>query len=219
MDKVLAYVTTMPLVVFLLSGFCCLGFSAMYHLFWIHSRTVSQWMIRMDYGGICILIMGSSYPAILYGFACGPVSTARNFFIILITTSCSLTFLTLLLPSLNKGDVRVCRSITFFFLGFSAGLPLAYMFIFDSANQQFYLPTISAYPYLYGGIAYSIGATIFGTRVPEKYYPVRFDLLGASHQLFHVTVIIGFTFMFIDSVRLYQVSKSNVCPIVLPFNS
>lgn len=36
-DKVLAYVPSWPLVVHLISGFFCLGFSALYHLFWIQS--------------------------------------------------------------------------------------------------------------------------------------------------------------------------------------
>jgi hypothetical protein len=36
-DKVLAYIPSWPLVVHLISGFICLGFSAMFHLFWIQS--------------------------------------------------------------------------------------------------------------------------------------------------------------------------------------
>lgn len=135
----------------------------------------------MDYGGICLLIMGSSYPPILYGFACGPVYPARNFFLCLITISCSITFLTLMLPSLNKGDVRTCRAITFISLGISAALPFVYFYLFSGYNQEFYLPTITVLPYLYGGAAYIIGAIIYSMRIPEYYYPKKFDIVGASH--------------------------------------
>lgn len=39
-----------------------------------------------------------------------------------------------------------------------------------------------------GGL-YIAGAAIYASRVPEKYYPRRFDLLGSSHQIFHICVV------------------------------
>lgn len=32
---------------------------------------------------------------------------------------------------------------------------------------------------------------ISASRVPEKWYPGRFDLIGASHQLFHIAVVLA----------------------------
>ena len=33
------------------------------------------------------------------------------------------------------------------------------------------------------------GAAFYASRVPERWWPYRFDFIGASHQIFHVAVI------------------------------
>jgi adiponectin receptor len=35
------------------------------------------------------------------------------------------------------------------------------------------------------------GAAIYATRIPERWFPKRFDILGNSHQLMHVLVLLG----------------------------
>lgn len=35
------------------------------------------------------------------------------------------------------------------------------------------------------------GAGIYGLRIPERWYPKTFDIVGASHQIMHVMVMIG----------------------------
>ena len=128
-DKVLAYVPSWPLVVHLISGFFCLGFSAMFHLFMIQSKFVKNWMNSLDYGGICILIMGSSYPPIFYAFSCGPVLPERNFFLYMITFTSISTFLMFMLPVMNTDKYRMFRAVWFSILGLSAGLPFIYIAI------------------------------------------------------------------------------------------
>jgi adiponectin receptor len=39
-----------------------------------------------------------------------------------------------------------------------------------------------------GGL-YVLGAVIYACRVPERWAPGRFDLVGSSHQIFHVLVL------------------------------
>lgn len=150
-DKLLVYIPSWPLVAHLFSGFFCLGFSAMFHLFWIQSKYVCDWMARLDYGGICVLVMGSSYPPIFYLFSCGPVLTGRNFFLFLITCSSSLVFLMLMVPKMNQPKFRMCRALSFIFLGLSGGLPFFYILLMKENYQQYYLPTLSIWPWFIGG--------------------------------------------------------------------
>ena len=42
---------------------------------------------------------------------------------------------------------------------------------------------------IFEGLLYIAGAGIYAARVPERFAPGRFDLLGASHQLFHCLVV------------------------------
>ena len=39
------------------------------------------------------------------------------------------------------------------------------------------------------GLLYTIGAALYAARVPERWYPGRFDVVGSSHQIFHVLVV------------------------------
>ena len=41
------------------------------------------------------------------------------------------------------------------------------------------------------GATYLIGATIYALRIPERWYPGRFDVWLHSHQIFHVAVVLG----------------------------
>jgi hypothetical protein len=59
-----------PIVVFLMSAVTCLTTSASYHLFNCHSLTVSNFLLLLDYAGISVLICGSFFPPIFYGFYC-----------------------------------------------------------------------------------------------------------------------------------------------------
>ena len=59
-----------PVFVFLISAVICLGCSAIFHWLGAHSRDVHQFLNRLDYAGISILIMGSCYPPYFYFFHC-----------------------------------------------------------------------------------------------------------------------------------------------------
>ena len=39
--------------------------------------------------------------------------------------------------------------------------------------------------------SYLSGAAVFATRVPERFFPGQCDLVGASHQVFHVFIVLG----------------------------
>ena len=81
-----------------------------------------------DYGGISILIMGSSYPPIFYSFACEPVYQIRNIFLAVITLSSLLAFASLFNSTLAYSEkFRPFRGILFTTVGCSAIAPLVYL--------------------------------------------------------------------------------------------
>jgi hypothetical protein len=61
-----------PLFIFLASAIICLGFSAVFHLFSALGKETSNFLNRMDYAGISILIAGSCYPPYSYFMYCEP---------------------------------------------------------------------------------------------------------------------------------------------------
>lgn len=71
-------------------------------------------------------------------------------------------------------------------------------------------------PWAIGGAIYIGGAIIYGLRIPERWFPKTFDLVGQSHNIFHVCVVIAMGVHFNQSMYVYVTRKEMVCPIVLP---
>jgi len=105
----------------------CLGLSAVYHLFHCIGKKEEDQLALLDFGGIAILIMGSSYPPIFYPFACQPVFFTRNIFLCIITFSSTLAFGSLFNKTLASGKCRAFRGVLFLVLGLSAAAPLFYL--------------------------------------------------------------------------------------------
>lgn len=55
-----------------------------------------------------------------------------------------------------------------------------------------------------GGYVFIQGAVLYVLRIPERCKPGAFDLCGASHQLFHFAVIIGFGLFFWQNYELFN---------------
>ena len=107
----------------------CLGSSSIYHLVWIKNEAVCAFFARLDYGGICLLIMGSAYPLTYYVYACEKVFWIRNIFFIVNTVSNMLTFCMLMIPTFQQSSYAKVRAFLFIFLGLSGVLPFTYLAI------------------------------------------------------------------------------------------
>jgi len=54
------------------------------------------------------------------------------------------------------------------------------------------------------GVLYIIGAVIYALRIPERFAPGKFDILGASHQIFHFFVLAAAVTHFIGLCVAYE---------------
>ena len=72
-------------------------------------------------------------------------------------------------------------------MGLSAIIPVIHgLFIFDLAHIN---RCMSLRYVVRQGALYIIGAGLYASRTPERKWPGRFDVLGASHQIFHMLVL------------------------------
>ena len=170
-DQILNYSYSWPLVVHLFSGTFCLGCSGIFHLFQIQSKNLYEVFSRLDYGGISVLVMGSSYPVIYYCFKCSPVFLDRNLFLALITTTSIGTFIVMVMPGANGYRWQIIRAFLYSFLGLSAGLPFWYLSATKQKNWPYYLPDANYQPWLLGGVIYIAGSMIYGFKIPERFVP------------------------------------------------
>lgn len=58
------------MIVYMLSALLCLGFSAVFHLFYPLSRKTNDILQRLDMAGISILIFGSCFTCSYYIYYC-----------------------------------------------------------------------------------------------------------------------------------------------------
>ncbi|EME88842.1 uncharacterized protein MYCFIDRAFT_35624 [Pseudocercospora fijiensis CIRAD86] len=170
---------------FFLGAVACLGMSATYHTISNHSHAVAKLGNRLDYIGIVFLIWGSFIPSIFYGFSAEP--HLINLYWSMITTIGAGTVLVVLHPKFRSPSWRPFRAFMFVMMGLSAVFPVLHglsIHGWAEVEQRIALSWL-----ITQGLLYIIGAMIYAARVPERWKPGAFDILGSSHQIFHVLVV------------------------------
>lgn len=134
--------------------------------------------------------LGSFFPSVYYGHYCEP--QAIRFYLVLLGCFGFLTFCFTILDRFRTPAWRPYRAGMFIALGLSAIIP-----VIDSVSNRGWdtvAKEMSLWHCIAQGTLYIIGACTYASRVPEKYFPRTFDVVGSSHQIFHCCVILaGFT--------------------------
>lgn len=65
--------------------------------------------------------------------------------------------------------------------------------------------------YIYGGAPYIVGAIIYTKKWPEKYYPNTFDIIGNSHNIFHLCTVISAFNHWRSAIRIYHERQLYSC--------
>lgn len=109
----------------------------------------------------------------------------------------------------TKKEYHKIKGFLFLTFGISAGIPVFHLKLlgvegFDDAQFDFSL-------WYLGGISYIVGALIYISRVPERIWPGRFCIVGNSHQIFHMLVLVGVFSHYLGSVQTYVYRSHNVC--------
>ena len=165
----------------------CLGISAGYHTFSNHSPAVARLGNQLDYLGIVLLIWGSFIPSIHYGFADRPALVATYWAMIsTIGAGCALVCTS---AHFRTPAWRPLRAAMFAAMGLSAVVPVLHGVLLYGAPAM--RNTMGLAWLLLQGALYLLGAGLYAARLPEKLAPGRFDIVGSSHQIFHVLVVLA----------------------------
>lgn len=172
-------------IFFFTSCISMLFMSAVYHTFEPMNKKIYGITLSCDLCGTAMSILAS----ILYGtwvvLRCEPVY--RNLYSILIVMSVSGMVFISLRPEM-RDNLKIV--IPVFGLGTASGLVPAFHFatMMGTENFQGYIALSCVL------IALSlmiVGISIFITRFPERRYPKKFDIIGSSHQWWHVCVLLS----------------------------
>jgi adiponectin receptor len=124
-----------PIVAYLVSAIICLGGSTVFHLFYCMSHKVNRVLLRLDYAGICILIFGSCFPPVVYGFYCQP--SYYQLYLTVIGVTSLTVFVVSMMNFIHTEKYRKLKSLMYASLGLFAGFPIvhlamnSYLFYYD----------------------------------------------------------------------------------------
>ena len=104
-----------------------------------------------------------------------------------------------LIPEFDKARYRAVRGIMYVALGLGTGVCF---FMFMALDP--YITYNKGWIYALGGYIYIQGAIIYVIRCPERCAPGKFDLCGASHQIFHFAVLGAALLHFSETYNLFR---------------
>ncbi|KAK5016827.1 hypothetical protein LTR16_003060 [Cryomyces antarcticus] len=172
---------------FFLGATACLGMSATYHTISNHSHAVAKFGNKLDYLGIVFLIWGSFVPSIYYGFSAEPRMVKVYWSMITtIGAGCAVVSVD---SKFRTPAWRPFRAAMFVAMGLSAVVPVLHGARIYGVKQLDEMMGLSWL--VLQGLLYILGAGLYAARVPERFYPGRFDIYGSSHQIFHVLVVLA----------------------------
>ncbi|KAB5514474.1 hypothetical protein DKX38_028380 [Salix brachista] len=175
-----------PWFVFLSGAMMCLVCSSLSHLLACHSKRFNFFFWRLDYAGISLMIVCSFFAPIYYVFYCSPYP--RFFYLTSITLLGALAIIALLAPVFSTPRFRPFRATLFLTMGFSGVIPAAHAVVLHWGHPHIF---VSLGYELVMAIFYTAGVGFYITRIPERLKPGAFDIVGHSHQIFHVFVVLA----------------------------
>lgn len=172
---------------FFAGAILCLGMSFAFHTVSCHSIAVVRLFCKLDYMGISLLIIGSFIPWIYYGFYC-----RREPKITYIAMVCVLgvgAIVVSLWDKFSESRYRPFRAGVFVSISCSGVLPTAHFMITDGVAPLF--ADAAFHWLLLMATLYILGAFLYATRTPERFFPGKCDIWFQSHQLFHICVVVA----------------------------
>ncbi|KAF2151794.1 mPR-typeG-protein-coupled receptor [Myriangium duriaei CBS 260.36] len=164
----------------------CFACSATCHVVWNHSPYAARFGNRLDYCGIVLLMWSASLASIHFAFICDPWLRSLHWLFVS-ASGLGCVFFTLH-PKFSNPAFRELRTTMYASLGlFAATFILHSIYLYGYAEQR---KRLSLGWMLLMAVSNLVGAAFYALRWPEIRHPYKFDLVGASHQLFH-----GFIFL------------------------
>lgn len=198
--------------IFFFAACKCLVCSTIWHTMnCVADQTLLERFACVDYTGIALLIAASIMTTEYTAFYCEPVSCWTY-----ITATGILGIFGVIMPwhpYFNRADKAWMRVGFFIGLGATGFLPIF---------QIMYTRSPAAAYELYAGSnlvkslgVYVLGACVYASKVPERWYPGAFDYFGSAHNLWHVAVLGGILYHYVAMQEFFSGAfrrAQNECP-------
>ncbi|KAI9809726.1 MAG: hypothetical protein M1825_000159 [Sarcosagium campestre] len=178
--------------VFFFAACKCLVCSTMWHTMnSIAEQNLMERFACVDYTGISFLIASSIMTTEYTAFYCEPVS---RWVYMLATLSFGVAGVIVPWhPTFNRADMNWARVLFYVSLGITGLIPVIQLNLTRGAAWSFYFYA----PVLKSVSVYLMGAFVYASKVPERWWPGGFDYVGGSHNLWHFAVLGGILFHYV----------------------
>ncbi|KAF8246041.1 Hly-III related protein, partial [Wilcoxina mikolae CBS 423.85] len=168
------------LSMFFFGAIICFLLSTIYLIFNNHSSTVAAFGNQLAYLAIVVLISRSTIPTIYYSFYCNPNLQIT----VVLGATCAISTLH---TSFRRPALRKVRTVVYICLGLSAIVPVVHgvrLYGWETQKHRMSLKWV-----VLTAILNLLGSATYAAQIPEKWYPLRHDIFGASHQILHFMAI------------------------------
>jgi len=153
------------------------------------------------------MIVGSYFPPLFYGFACSP--GWRIVYMVCISSLGVLGITVSTVPVFATPRYRVIRTVFFVCFGCFAVFPVPHLWMSNGWGNF--------WPIMMGellmGSLYIIGCVFYATRIPECYYPGKFDCNCSSHVIWHFFSLAAALVQLYVCVLCYETRMASPCQI------
>lgn len=137
-----------------------------------HITFISYNYFRLDYCGIAMLIMGSFVPWLYYGFYCH--YQPKIIYLTVVIVLGFFSIVTSLWDKFSTPQLRPVRAGVFMAFGLSGVIPaIHYVYMEGWFND---ISRASLGWLVLMGLLYILGAMFYALRIPERWFPGKFDL-------------------------------------------
>ncbi|KAF6200801.1 hypothetical protein GE061_005247, partial [Apolygus lucorum] len=157
---------------YFIGAIVCLGFSFIFHTVYCHSEFVGKLFSKLDYCGIAILIMGSFVPWLYYGFYCQVRPMIIYLTIVIVLGICAVVVS--LWDKFSESRFRPLRAGVFAVFGLSGVIPAIHYVIEEGWVNAISYASLG-WLILMGSL-YLTGALFYAFRIPECFFPGKFDI-------------------------------------------
>jgi adiponectin receptor len=163
--------------------------STTFHIFSDHSYPLCRFSNNLDHVGIVFGIWGAGIAFTHFSLYCAPLNVRLTYFCAQTAASGFAVVLTLR-SYFHQSGVHAWRSIIYFLLGASLFIP--FLQALNSVGSVEELNKAAGLgSFLWLAIIHSIGGILYVVRVPERWFPGKFDICGQSHNWMHFLVVLG----------------------------
>ncbi|KAI1101109.1 HlyIII-domain-containing protein [Jackrogersella minutella] len=187
--------------IFFFAACKCLVCSTIWHTMnCVADQTLMERFACIDYTGISLLIAASIMTTEYTAFYCEPISRWTY-----ITVTAALGIAGTILPwhpKFNGQDMAWLRVAFFVGLGATGFMPVFQIILTRGPEWAFEFYTGSNL--LKSVFVYVLGACVYASKVPERWFPGAFDYCGNAHNLWHLAVLGGILYHYVAMQEFFS---------------